>query len=64
MTKEEAFQHINGETNIGHSYSGMSWAEVDRRASAYFEAKGIVYSLRQRIAERKKRLGHGSLPTV
>jgi len=64
MTKEEAFQHINGETNIAYSYSGMSWAEVDRRASAYFEEKGIVYSLRQRIAERKKRLGHGSLPTM
>jgi hypothetical protein len=64
MTKEEAFEHINGETNIAYSYSGMSWAEVDRRASAYFEAKGIVYALRKRIAERKKRLGHGSLPTV
>jgi len=64
MTKEEALEHINGETNIAYSNSGMSWSEVDRRASAYFEAKGIIYSLRQRIAERKKRLGYGSLPTV
>lgn len=64
MTKEEALEHINGETNIAYSSSGMSWAEVDRRASAYFEEKGIVYALRKRIAERKKRLSHGSLPTV
>lgn len=64
MTIEEAFEHINGETNIAHSYTVMSWAEVDRRASAYFEQKGIVYALRKRIAERKKKLGHGSLPTM
>ena len=62
MTEEEAINTIEGKTDKMHPKSNMSWAEVERRCSAYFEEQGIVYGQKARHKQRKERLG--ILPNV
>ena len=62
MTEEEAINTIEGKTDKMHPKSNMSWAEVERRCSAYFEEQGIVYGRKAKHKQRKERLG--ILPNV
>ena len=62
MTEEEALKNISGETEKPYPKSNMSWAEFERRCSAYFEEQGIVHGMKARHKQRKERLG--ILPNV
>ena len=62
MTEEEALKNISGETEKLYPRSNMSWAEFDRRCSAYFEDRGIAYGMKARHKQRKEKLG--ILPNV
>lgn len=57
MTEEEAINTIEGKTDKMHPKSNMSWAEVERRCSAYFEQQGIVYGMKAKHRLRKEKLG-------
>ena len=57
MTEEEAINTIEGKTDKMHPKSNMSWAEFERRCSAYFEEQGIVHGIKARHKQRKERLG-------
>lgn len=57
MTEEEALKNISGETEKPYPKSNISWAEVERRCSAYFEEQGIVCGMKARHKQRKEKLG-------
>ena len=57
MTEEEALKNISGETEKPYPRSNMSWAEFERRCSAYFEEQGIVHGMKAKHKQRKEKLG-------